>query len=125
MTGTDHNTNALVAVLRSPALPAEQVGEAAAVTLMVDAHRAAVPDMLPGRRSRRGVAIAAVTVASLGLGGLVAAGPGFFSPAADRPLVSAPPTVPSGSVEQGDTGDDVSTTSSPATAEADSVLTPP
>ncbi len=37
-----------------------------------------------GLRSRRGIAIAAVTVASLGVGGLAAAGPGFFQAAADR-----------------------------------------
>lgn len=123
MTGDAHDTDALIAALRSPALPAEQVGEAAAVALMVDVHCTALSE-LPGRRSRRGVAVAAVTVASLGLGGLVAAGPGIFSPAADRPVVAPPPTVSSGSVEQADTSDDVPTMS-PATPEADSALTPP
>jgi len=44
-------------------------------------------------RSRRGVAIAAVTVASLGVGGLVAAGPGFFQAAADRPTVAPASTI--------------------------------
>ncbi len=39
---------------------------------------------LVGLRTRRGIAIAAVTLASLGVGGLVAAGPGFFQAAADK-----------------------------------------
>lgn len=88
MTGEDHNTDALVAALRSPALPAEQVGEAAAVTAMLEVL-AATHSPSP-TRARRGVAIAAVTVASLGVGGLVAAGPGIFSAAADtaRSLVT-------------------------------------
>ncbi|MEO6651542.1 MAG: hypothetical protein ABIP17_02680 [Ilumatobacteraceae bacterium] len=124
MTGEDHNTDALLAALRSPALPVEQVGEAAVVTLMVDAQRAAVHDLLPGPRSRRGVAIAAITVASLGLGGLVAAGPGFFSPAADRPVVPVPTSVHHGTVDQGDTGDDVSSTSSPDSTDAEDSVTP-
>jgi hypothetical protein len=84
VTGEDHNTDALVAALRSPALPAEQVGEAAAVAAMYEAQTL-IPAASRPPRSRRGVAVAAVTVASLGLGGLVAAGPGIFSPAADRP----------------------------------------
>ncbi len=94
MTGEDHNTDALIAALRSPALPAEQVGEAAAVLAMFRAQTH-IPAASHGLRSRRGVAIAAVTVASLGIGGLAAAGPGIFSPAADRPDVTdpAPDTV--------------------------------
>ncbi|MFP5487099.1 MAG: hypothetical protein ACLGHQ_02175 [Acidimicrobiia bacterium] len=101
MTGDDH-TDALIAALRSPALPSEHAGEAAAVTAMIDAL-SADPAPPTGRRSRRAVAIAAVTVASLGVGGLVAAGPGiFFLPAADQPSEQAPGP-------RGD-GEDVSTT---------------
>ena len=37
VTGDDHNTDALIAALRSPALPAERAGEAAAVTAMLGA----------------------------------------------------------------------------------------
>jgi hypothetical protein len=90
VTGEDHDTDALIAALRSPALPSEQVGEDAAVAAMLDALSAssAQPTV---HRSRRGIAIAAVTVASLGVGGLVAAGPGhFFFPAADRSPANGP-----------------------------------
>src|SRR4029079_14708022 len=82
VTGEDHNTDALIAALRSPALPAEQVGEAAAVTAMFEAlGRVPAPS---GFRARRGIAIAVITVASLGVGGLAAAGPGVFQAAANR-----------------------------------------
>ena len=56
--------------------PAELAGEEAAVSAMFEALHP-VPAR-GGSRSRRGLTIAAVTVASLGVGGLVAAGPGFF-----------------------------------------------
>ena len=82
MTGDDHNTDALIAALRSPALPAERAGEAAAVTAMFGAI-ARIP--APTRfRAGRGIAIAVVTVASLGVGGLAAAGPGVFQAAAGK-----------------------------------------
>ena len=82
MTGEDHTTDALIAALRSPALPAEQVGEEAALTAMLEVLGTALAKS--GWRARRGVAIAVVTVASLGVGGLAAAGPGVFTAAADR-----------------------------------------
>jgi hypothetical protein len=63
---------------------------------MLDALPPAVPTRPTGLRSRRGVAITAVTIASLGVGGLVAAGPGIFSPAADR----TPPTLPDSASER-------------------------
>ena len=82
MTGDDHNTDALIAALRSPALPAERAGEAAAVTAMLGVlarHPASTRF-----RAGRGIAIAVVTVASLGVGGLAAAGPGVFQAAAGK-----------------------------------------
>src|SRR5262245_57670159 len=82
VTGDDHNTDALIAALRSPALPAERAGEAAAVTAMLGAL-ARTPASTRFRASR-GIAIAAVTVASLGVGGLAAAGPGVFQAAAGK-----------------------------------------
>jgi hypothetical protein len=75
VTGTDH-TDALIATLRQPALPAERAGEAAAVASMVGARAGAAAPR--GIRPRRGVAIVAITAASLGVGGLAAAGPGVF-----------------------------------------------
>ncbi len=83
MTSEDHNSDALIAALRSPALPVEQVGEAAAVLAMLEVL-STTPARIVGLRTRRGIAIAAVTIASLGVGGLVAAGPGFFQAAADK-----------------------------------------
>jgi hypothetical protein len=82
VTGDDHNTDALIAALRSPALPAERAGEAAAVTAMLGVL-ARNPASTRFRASR-GIAIAVVTVASLGVGGLAAAGPGVFQAAANR-----------------------------------------
>ena len=82
MTGDDHNTDALIAALRSPALPAERAGEAAAVTAMLGVL-ARNPASTRFRASR-GIAIAVVTVASLGVGGLAAAGPGVFQAAASK-----------------------------------------
>jgi hypothetical protein len=79
----------VIAVLRSPALPRELAGEAAAVASMADAQTV-VTTASSGRRSRRGVTVVAVTIAGLGLGGLAAAGPGVFSPAADRAEVTIP-----------------------------------
>ena len=89
MTGDDHNTDALIAALRSPALPAERIGEAAAVTAMLGVlARAPASTRF---RAGRGIAIAVVTVASLGVGGLAAAGPGVFQAAASkaRSLITA------------------------------------
>lgn len=109
MTGEDHNTDALIAALRSPALPEEQRREADAVTAMLEVLQT-VPAR-SGLRSRRGIAIAAVTVASLGVGGLVAAGPGIFRPAADTPPTtsSSDARVTSGPVSAvGHTVDDAS-----------------
>jgi hypothetical protein len=96
VTGEDHHTDAMIAALRSPALPTEQAGEAAAVSAMLETISASSPagstwsrasgstwSKTPGStwsRSRKGIAIAAVTVASLGVGGLAAAGPGIFVP---------------------------------------------
>jgi hypothetical protein len=89
VTGDDHNTDALIAALRSPALPAERAGEAAAVSAMLGVI-ARAPASTRFRASR-GIAIAVVTVASLGVGGLAAAGPGVFQAAASkaRSLVTA------------------------------------
>jgi hypothetical protein len=82
VTGDDHNTDALIAALRSPALPAERAGEAAAVTAMLGViARAPASTRF---RAGRGIAIAVVTVASLGVGGLAAAGPGVFQAAASK-----------------------------------------
>jgi hypothetical protein len=101
VTGEDHNTDAIVAALRSPVLPAEQVGETAAMTAMLGVLQAGSSGTV-GIRSRRGIAIAAVTVASLGVGGLVAAGPGFFTEANDPSIaVSGPSTLPDGAVAAG------------------------
>lgn len=98
MTGEDHDQDALIAVLTSPALEREHVGEDAAVAAMLGAM-SADPVRPAGHRSRRGIAIAAVTVASLGVGGLVAAGPGvFFFPAADRSPATDPSTTEVSSV---------------------------
>jgi hypothetical protein len=82
VTGDDHNTDALIAALRSPALPAERAGEAAAVTAMLGVL--ARTPASPRFRAGRGIAIAVVTVASLGVGGLAAAGPGVFQAAANK-----------------------------------------
>jgi hypothetical protein len=82
VTSEDHNSSALIAALRSPALPAEQVGEATAISAMLEVL--AVHPARHGFRSRRSLAIAAVTVASLGVGGLAAAGPGIFQAAYDK-----------------------------------------
>ncbi len=92
MTSEDHNSDALIAALRSPALPAEQVGEAAAVTAMFEVLSTTHARVV-GRRTRRGIAIAAVTVASLGVGGLVAAGPGFFQAVANKVFTNDEPTT--------------------------------
>ena len=99
MTGEHHDQDALITALRSPALQREHVGEEAAVAAMLGALSADTGRQ-DGNRSRRGIAIAAVTVASLGVGGLVAAGPGiFFFPAADRPPATAPSTPAATSVQ--------------------------
>jgi hypothetical protein len=114
VTGEDHDTDALIAALTSPALPSERVGEDAAVTAMIGAL-SSVPARQTGHRSRRGIAIAAVTVASLGVGGLVAAGPGsFFFPAADRSPATGPESAPERSFESStSSGDDPSGESAP------------
>ena len=103
MTGNDHNSNAIIAALRQPALPSERVDETVAVAAMVEAQMQ-VSAASKGPRPRRVAAIAAITVASLGLGGLAAAGPGIFSPAADRPEPSTPvdTTVPDTAVDPAD-----------------------
>lgn len=77
MTSEDHTHDALFTVLRAPARPDELSGEADAVAAMVAALEP-VPAR-HGSRSRRGLVLAAVTVASLGVGGLAAAGPGIFT----------------------------------------------
>jgi hypothetical protein len=110
VTSEDHNTDAIVSALRSPALPSEQVGEAAAMTAMLGVLQAGSAGAV-GFRSRRGIAIAAVTVASLGVGGLVAAGPGFFTEANDPPAaVSAPTSDPDAGSAAGTTLFDEETT---------------
>jgi hypothetical protein len=83
VTDNDHTDalhgDAITNTLRSAALPFERVNEAAVLTDMVDALTTALqPSSV--RRHRRVVAFVAVTVASLGVGGLVAAGPGGFRP---------------------------------------------
>ena len=106
MTGDDHNTDALIAALRSPALPAERIGEAAAVTAMLGVlARAPASTRF---RAGRGIAIAVVTVASLGVGGLAAAGPGVFQAAASkaRSLITANSVDDSESNAGAATGDD-------------------
>jgi hypothetical protein len=107
VTGEDHIADAVTAALRSPALPAEQVGEAAAVSRMLEA----MPMTATGRpawfRSGRGLTIAAVTIAGLGLGGLVAAGAGFFPSAAETPASSATPSTVAGGIEIGTTVPDM------------------
>lgn len=113
MTGEDHHTDALIAALTSPPLPSEQVGQDAAVEAMLDAL-SAVPARPTGHRPRRGVLITAVTVASLGVGGLVAAGPGhFFSPAADRPPATGPTSTAGESFIDSADDDDGTTTTMP------------
>jgi hypothetical protein len=92
VTSEDHNSDALIAALRSPAVPTEQVGEAAAVTAMLEVLSTTHARVV-GHRTRRGITIAAVTVASLGVGGLVAAGPGFFQAAADKVFTNDDPTT--------------------------------
>lgn len=77
MTSDDHLHDALITALRSPARPDELAGEDDAVTAMCAAYEP-VPARA-GSRSRRGVVLAVVTVASLGVGGLAAAGPGIFT----------------------------------------------
>ena len=116
MTGEDHDTDALIAALRSPALPSERVGEDVAVTAMLDALSAAPARPTPtGHRSRRGIAIAAVTVASLGVGGLVAAGPGnFFFPAADRSPTTGPTSTMTAAEPSTRSSDDVDASAPPA-----------
>lgn len=71
----DHRTD-VVAALRQPALPAERAGEAAAVASMAAAMPVSAGTVR--RLPPKGAAIVVVTAASLGVGGLVAAGPGFF-----------------------------------------------
>ena len=116
MTGEDHITDALIAALRSPALPAERVGEAAAIAAMREVLPTTVPVRPTGLRSRRGIAIAAVTVASLGVGGLVAAGPGIFQPAADKPPVGL-----DDGIDDGEQGGDRAPTVSTAPSLDDSI----
>ncbi len=83
MTGNDHtnalNGDVITGALRSPALPFERDHEAAVLADMVEALWTA-PEPSSLRRHRRVVAFAAVTVASLGVGGIIAAGPGGFRP---------------------------------------------
>jgi hypothetical protein len=83
VTGNDHTNapdgDAITGALRSPALPFEQVHEAAVLAEMADALTTA-PEPSSVRRHRQVVAFAAVTVASLGVGGIIAAGPGGFRP---------------------------------------------
>jgi hypothetical protein len=106
VTGDDHNTDALIAALRSPALPAERAGEAAAVTAMLGVL-ARAPASTRFRASR-GIAIAVVTVASLGVGGLAAAGPGVFHAAAGkaRSLITADSADEIGNADGAANGDD-------------------
>jgi hypothetical protein len=77
VTSDDHLHDALITALRSPARPDELAGEDDAVAAMCAAYQP-VPARA-GSRSRRGVVLAVVTVASLGVGGLAAAGPGIFT----------------------------------------------
>jgi hypothetical protein len=106
VTGDDHNTDALIAALRSPALPAEQAGEAAAVAAMLGA--VARNPASKRFRASRGIAIAVVTVASLGVGGLAAAGPGVFHAAAGkaRSFVTPDSTDDSENADGAATGND-------------------
>ena len=87
MTGNDH-TDALIEALRQPALPEEHAGERAAITAMTGAMTGAAAP--PRRRSRKGIAIVTVTAASLGVGGLAAAGPGSFPAVLDFGRASEP-----------------------------------
>ncbi len=82
MTSDDEIHDALLAALRSPARADELAGEDAAVAAMLGALQTTAPARR-GSRSRRGAAVAVVTMASLGVGGLVAAGPGFFGDVRD------------------------------------------
>ena len=96
MTGHDH-TDALTEALRQPALPAERAGEASAVASMAGALPTA---RAAGRgRPRKGVAILAVTVASLGVGGLAAAGPGTLQRGIDF-ISGNGPAIPAAATER-------------------------
>jgi hypothetical protein len=83
VTGNDHthalHGDAITDALRSPALPFERVHETAVLAEMADALTTA-PEPSSLRRHRRVAAFAAVTVASLGVGGIIAAGPVGFRP---------------------------------------------
>ncbi|MAT06216.1 MAG: hypothetical protein CL424_14355, partial [Acidimicrobiaceae bacterium] len=87
MTGHDQR-DALIDALRQPALPAEHAGERASIEAMSAALGGGVTPRR--RRTRKGVAVIAVTAASLGVGGLAAAGPGVFPAVFDLGRSSAP-----------------------------------
>ncbi len=82
MTSNDHTHDALIAALRSPALREELAGEAAVVDAMCATVRSGPARST--RHPRRGIVVAVVTVASLGVGGLAAAGPGVLKVLPDR-----------------------------------------
>jgi hypothetical protein len=90
VTGRDR-TDALVEALRQPALPTELVGEAAAIASMVGTLTGAAAPR--GVRSRKGAAIVAITAASLGVGGLAAAGPEIFPRVLDFGRAALPEQV--------------------------------
>ncbi|HUF97613.1 MAG TPA: hypothetical protein VMM60_05735 [Ilumatobacter sp.] len=83
MTGNDHTDaprgDVVTGALREPAHPFELAHEDAVIAAMADALTTA-PEPLPVRRPRRVAAFAAVTIASLGVGGIIAAGPGRLDP---------------------------------------------
>ena len=74
------------------------------------------PARIVGLRTRRGIAIAAVTIASLGVGGLVAAGPGFFQAAADKVFTNDEETTETTETTEApeEDEDELSETSSPS-----------
>ena len=76
------------------------------------------PARIVGLRTRRGIAIAAVTLASLGVGGLVAAGPGFFQASADKVFTNDEETTET--TETPEDGDDEQSETSPPSDELSS-----
>jgi hypothetical protein len=80
----------IIAALRTPALPAELAGERAIVDAMTQA-RGGASWYAPGR-GRRAAAVATISVLALGVGGLAAAGPGFFSSPADETAATSSST---------------------------------
>jgi len=103
----DHNSvtsrDATIDALRGSALPFEQARQSDDVAAMLEAFEHA-PSVFTSRRfGRRGAAIAMVTLASLGAGGVLVAGPGTFLPAADTP---AEPVAPADQDPADPTADD-------------------